>query len=371
MNRLVSTKNNTIPSICQKDESKEIQTQKEIEYCYLDKNENPYPMPSDISSMTIINFQLQKYPDSCYTKLTEELAKKFDVPSTNFILTSGSDELIDLIFRGLIKPKGSILTIEPTFQMYKSLSKLNLINIKTIEARTKETNEVLLQQSICQKSLFSKLKTVSAIILARPNNPDGQTIDEDMLLSLLESKKFVIIDEAYIDFSDSVSAIKYLKEFDNLLILRTFSKTHSCAGLRLGYGIMERENCQRLTKMKLPYNVNSVASELGSILLENEEIKQNILRIKRTRKLFEAQLTALAEKCKSFKFFPSEANFVLLRFDTKSVLKRVQLSFLRSDIFVRSFEEPKLNNFLRISIGTESQMERVCNTLNEALENKK
>ena len=181
----------------------------------------------------------------------------------------------------------------------------------------------------------------------------------DLIMKLLRLNKLVIVDEAYIDFSDKPSLIGLIQEYDNLIITRSFSKSYSLAGLRLGYIVANPRIIKVLTQVKSPFNVNTIALKFGTILVNNQDgIMKNITKIKSIRKQFYEDLVALREKYQKFYYHPSEANFVLLRGDSIEIMQLLYEDFLNHNIKVRKFEG-QLADCLRISIGTRSQMKKV------------
>ncbi len=343
----------------------EEQNQGSNNFIYLDKNENPFLPPlEDLSSLISLEV-LKNYPDPNSNEIINRLSLILEVPTSFLIAGSGSDELLDLVIRTFTTSKTTILSISPTFSMYKFYASINNAKYVTVPLEL-SVNEVsgLAKFNLDQEIFIKKAKMSDIIILARPNNPDGMTIDIEFIEKLLELEKLIIIDEAYIDFSYKPSLIGLTKNCQNLIISRSFSKSFSLAGLRLGYIIANPSIRKILMKVKSPFNVNNMALKIGSILLNNyDKVSANINKIKQIREEFYSNLIKLREKHKRFYIHPSEANFILLRFQSQEKSQSVYQFFLKNQIKVRKFDA-ELSNCLRISIGTSLQMKKVMKILN-------
>ena len=338
-------------------------------YIFLDKNENPFSPPlEEISSL--INLELFKnYPDPNSNDFLNRLSLILEIPSSFLIAGAGSDELLDLVIRTYSSSKTKILSIEPTFSMYKFYAKINNAKFLTIPLKL-SINETsgLANFNLDKEIFFRKAKTSDIIILARPNNPDGMTISIEFIEKLLKLNKLIIIDEAYIDFSYKTSLKDFTKTYQNLIVSRSFSKSFSLAGLRLGYLIVHPSIRDILMRVKSPFNVNNMALKIGSILLNNYNmVSTNINKIKQIREEFYRDLIILRDKHKKFYLHPSEANFFLLRFQSHEISQSVYQFFLENQIKVRKFET-ELSDCLRISIGTSLQMRKVIKVLKSYFE---
>ena len=331
---------------------------------YLDKNENPFAPPlGDLVSLKVLNF-FKNYPDPSARTFLKKLSENISIPTSFLVAGSGSDELLDLIIATYGSAKKTILSVSPTFSMYKFYAKINGAKYESVPLKLKLNKETgIAQFDLDQYSFMQKAKSSKIIIIARPNNPDGMLISLDFIKKLLELKNLVIIDEAYIDFSDESSLMYLIKIYDNLIILRSFSKSYSLAGLRLGYIITNPSIKNILTRVKGPYNVNSLALLFGSLLLnKQDEVLANINKVKLIREEFYKDLLRLRKKYKSFYVHPSEANFILLRFQSTEISDSLYQYFLNNQIKVRKFEA-ELSNCLRISIGTDLHMKKVIEIL--------
>lgn len=335
---------------------------------YLDKNENPFIPPLDINSLELVSI-LRNYPDPNSTKLLSALSKNLDVPTSYLIAGSGSDELLDLIFKTYTSSKTKILSVSPTFSMYKFYASIYgaIYEVVSLDL-TIDIQTGLAKFELNREDFAKKANSSDIIILARPNNPDGMMVSKKYIKSLLELEKLVIIDEAYIEFSEKASVLDQINNYENLILLRSFSKSFSLAGLRLGYIIANPSIINILTKVKSPFNVNNIAQNIAVKLLNySEKVVSNNNKIKSIRDLFFADLLELQKKFKRFYIHQSEANFILLRFQSSEIATSIFQHFLDNNIAVRKYTV-ELANCLRISIGTSNQMKEVIRVIYKYLE---
>lgn len=327
-----------IPYSSARDEFKEFHS----DMIFLDANENPFETG------------LNRYPDPQQRKLKSIISKQKNIPIDQILLGNGSDEVLDLIFRAFCEPlKDNVITLPPTYEMYSVLANLNNI----------ENREVLLdsdfQPDLNEISRSSDTNT-KLLFICSPNNPTGNLISLEKILNLLGSfKGIVVIDEAYIDFTNEVSWITKLKEFPNLIITQTLSKAYGLAGIRLGICYASKEIISVLNKIKPPYNINELTQQSAI-----EQI-QNILKIKKgiTSSIEEKEglLKALVQVSYIEKIYPSDANFILIKVDNAE--KRYS-QLLQNGIVVRNRSSQALcENTLRITIGTKSENEKLITTL--------
>ncbi|MEN8186965.1 MAG: aminotransferase class I/II-fold pyridoxal phosphate-dependent enzyme, partial [Bacteroidota bacterium] len=211
---------------------------------FLDANENPFKN------------DLNRYPDPYQNKLKKNFSDLKNIPLENILLGNGSDEVLDLIFRAFCEPKeDNIITMPPTYGMYKVLSEINDI----------ENNEVLLNsdyQIDVDNVLTIVDKNSKLIFICSPNNPTGNLMAEVSIKRILENfAGLVVIDEAYIDFAEARSWIDEIENYPNLIVTQTMSKAFGMAGIRMGICYANAEIIQVLNKIKPPYNVNQLTQE--------------------------------------------------------------------------------------------------------------
>ena len=311
---------------------------------FLDANENPYPSPYN------------RYPDPLQWKVKEKVAEIKGVKPAQIFLGNGSDEPIDLIIRAFCEPnQDSILITEPTYGMYKVCAEVNAVNVQQVLL----TTEFDLDLDAVPNTFDA---TTKVIFLCSPNNPTGNVLTRKKIVEVL--KRFyglVVIDEAYIDFTNSKSFLFELKKYPNLIVLQTFSKAWGLAGLRLGMCFASEEIIGILNKIKYPYNVNIRTQELALEALENayrkdiwveEILKEKALLIR------ELQDLNIVEK-----IFPSDANFVLVRVkDAQSTYQYL----MDNRIIVRDRSRVNLcYNCLRITVGTPEENKKLTEALKQ------
>ena len=311
---------------------------------FLDANENPFD--------TGIN----RYPDPQQRNLKGVLAKLKEVQPDQILLGNGSDEVLDLIFRVFCIPgKDNIITLPPTYGMYKVLAGINDV----------ENKEVLLTSSF-EPDVDAILATVNSntkiIFLCTPNNPTGNCFTASNVTRILqEFNGVVVIDEAYIDFSATQSWITTLKIYPNLIITQTLSKAYGLAGIRLGTCYASKEIIAILNKIKPPYNVNELTQKRAlERVLDQDRLKREVATIIAERNHL---IAGLKEFAFIQKIYPTEANFILVKVDDAN-LRYAQL--LEAGIVVRNRgTQPLCENTLRFTVGTRTENLKLIAQLKE------
>ncbi|MBO0439516.1 histidinol-phosphate transaminase [Candidatus Enterococcus ikei] len=317
----------------------------------LNTNENPYP-PSPKVASALKHFdteQLKRYSSIDNLSLKKALGKKYGLSSDHFLIGNGSDEVLAFCFLAFFNSSDPILFPDITYGFYKVWADLFQIPFKEIPLT--DDFEIDLEA-------YNQLN--GGIIIANPNAPTGlfKSFTEIKYLLKKHPEVIVIIDEAYIDFAGH-SAVSLLDNYPNLIVIRTFSKSSSLAGLRVGYAIGNPKYIQIAESIKSsfnPYSVDMLAERLAVAAVEDEEYYVELSKkICKTRDWF-------AESIKTFGFssFVSKTNFVLL---THPNLNSEDLyHYLETqDVFVRYFSKiERLKNYLRVSIGTQEEMEKVA-----------
>lgn len=330
----------------------------------IDGNENPYGLPADVRLSEEDYTTVQLYPDPLASEVVEALTKKENLSTENIFVSAGSDELIDLLIRGYVKKNESVLTISPTFGMYQYLAEVNGVTFKSVPMELSiSNNSAIAEYAIQKETFFQEAKKTKIVFIARPNNPDGQVIDSDFIKKLLSLPILVVIDEAYIEFSNEKSMANEVSSYENLIILRTFSKAYALGGARIGYGIVPQSVRRTLLSIKQPYNVNGIAQILAYKALKNTKISENTKKIIQTRDKFFASLINLAENQQLFKVHTSEASYILLTFFDYTVAKEFYLYMRENGIFIRFYDSKAKFTNVRISIGLDDQMDNVINKI--------
>ena len=311
---------------------------------FLDANENPNENG------------LNRYPDPQQSEVKKKLAEFRDVPAKNILLGNGSDEVLDLIVRAFCEPgSDNIITLPPTYGMYKVLADINNI----------ENREVLLNEDFepdVPEILNAADENTRIIFLCSPNNPSGNSFDEDKVCSILDNfDGLVVIDEAYIDFSDKESWLKKLEYFPNLIVTQTFSKAFGLAAIRLGALYASEEIISILNKIKPPYNVNQQTQDKAlKSLSEIEDKKTQVSDILNERDRLFKQLLQVDFVSK---LYPSDANFILLKVDDAN--KRYD-EMIRKGIVLRNrSNQPLCENCLRITVGTKEENSQLIKAFKE------
>jgi len=308
----------------------------------LDANENPY------------DNGINRYPDPYQRKLKAAISQWKGINSENIFLGNGSDEIIDYIIRTFCRPGiDRIRYIYPSFGMYKVMADINDIDTLQIDLNANfefELSDALVDQTEKDKVLF----------LCSPNNPTGNSYKLQKLQTCIEGfNGLVVIDEAYIDFSSSLSCISLVNKYENLIVLQTFSKALGAAGLRIGMAFANTEILRYMTKVKAPYNIGSQTQEKALAVLDDLE------HITRENNSIIAERDKLSEELKGLSIVhlvhASDANFLLVKFDNPMQV----LAYLRErKIIVRDRSNlPHCEGCLRITVGTASENQRVVETL--------
>jgi histidinol-phosphate aminotransferase len=310
---------------------------------YLDANESPYETGYN------------RYPDPHQRELKQAVARLKNIQPEQLFLGNGSDEAIDLIIRAFCEPaKDSILITEPTYGMYAVCAQVNNVKLKRVPLTTAFDLDV-------EKTESQLTSDVKVIFLCSPNNPTGNLLSKDKITLLLETfKGIVVIDEAYIDFAEEESFLSKLNEYPNLLVLQTFSKAWGLAGLRLGLCAGSPYIISILSKIKYPYNINSVTQELAIKAILKPNANERIKVIVHERYTLKQSLQLLPNV---LQVYPSDANFLLVKIKNA---RAVYESLLKKGIIVRDRSNVLLcTDCLRITIGTPQENVAVLEALKQ------
>ena len=311
----------------------------------LNANENPYP-PSPKALEAIKNVtELNKYPNSSASELVEALEEYYGVEKGQVFVGNGSDDVLALCYMSFFNSKKPILFPDITYSFYPVWCQLFNTPYKT-----KAVTEDFV---IDPKDYYEEN---GGVIIPNPNAPTGISQGKEFIKDILDHNKdaIVIIDEAYVDFG-AYSAIELLKEYDNLVVVQTFSKSRSLAGMRIGTAIASKELIGVLNAVKNCYNsyaLDSVAIAAGTAAVKDDKYFRDCLeKVINTREKFTKEMRELG-----FTVYPSHSNFV---FATKDDVNAKDLfeTLREENIFIRYFNLPRINNHLRITIGTDEQME--------------
>jgi histidinol-phosphate aminotransferase len=309
---------------------------------FLDANENPFENG------------VNRYPDPQQNKVKLLLSDIKKVPTDHILLGNGSDEVLDLLFRAFCEPKQDrIITLPPTYGMYNVLANIN--NVTNTKINLSESFQPQVSQILEAQDAYSKL-----LFLCSPNNPTGNNFNSNEIALLLrEFKGLVVIDEAYIDFSEEKSWLSRLEEFPNLIVTQTLSKAYGMAGIRLGVCYASAEIISILNRIKPPYNVNELTQLKAINRLENRDDVKNEIKqiISERRQLIEAlkAIPCIRE------IYPTAANFVLVKVDDAN--KRYD-QLIKKGIVIRNRTSQALcENTLRLTVGTAEESMQLISAL--------
>ena len=310
---------------------------------FLDANENPFQNG------------VNRYPDPQQSNLKAILALRNKVSKKQILLGNGSDEVLDLIFRAFCEPKvDNVITLPPTYGMYGVLANLNAI----------ENREVLLSDDF-QPQVDTILESVNEntkiIFLCSPNNPTGNSFSDENVFKLVENfNGLIVIDEAYIDFSEKESWLARIDKYPNLIITQTLSKAYGLAGIRLGICYASSEIIAVLNKIKPPYNVNELTQQRAlERLSDSKKIESEITAIIKQRDLL---LKTLEQVKFVKKIYPTQANFILIKVDDAN--KRYDELIAKGIVIRNRTNQPLCKNTLRLTIGTEEENHKLIHVLN-------
>jgi histidinol-phosphate aminotransferase len=309
---------------------------------FLDANENPFENG------------VNRYPDPQQRNVKVLLSKAKAIPQENILLGNGSDEVLDLIFRVFCEPnQDNIITLPPTYGMYSVLANINAIDIVSVQLDANfqpKVNEILAAANSKSKLLF----------LCSPNNPSGNSFEAKSIKRLIKSfNGIVVIDEAYIDFSNQESWINKLNEFPNLIVTQTLSKAYGMAGIRLGVCYASSYIISMLNRIKPPYNVNELTQQKAILQLKQEDLVQKqILDILKERELLVSELSKISFVSK---IYPSDANFVLAQVDNAT--ERYNELIEKGIVIRNRTTQPGCENCLRFTVGTANENKILIHTL--------
>ena len=322
-----------------RDEYKDATSDKMV---FLDANENPFENG------------VNRYPDPQQNSVKDLLSAIKNVSKKHILLGNGSDEVLDLIFRAFCEPKeDNIITLPPTYGMYSVLANINNI----------ENRKVLLTQDFQPKvdEILAKVDAKSKILfLCSPNNPSGNSFTSKKIEELLQKfNGLVVIDEAYIDFSEEKSWLEKLTAFPNLIITQTLSKAYGLAGIRLGVCYASAQIIAVLNNIKPPYNVNELTQQKAIERLQKvEEVQEEIGKIKAERN----QLIVCLKEIDFIKeIYPTDCNFVLVKVDDAT--KRYNQLVAKGIVVRNRTTQPLCENTLRFTIGTNLENEKLIRVL--------
>lgn len=317
---------------------------KENDVIKLNTNENPYPPSPKVEEMRTSIEQLRLYPDPTVSKLVHALAEYHGLQDEQVFVGVGSDDVLAMSFLTFFNSDKPILFPDITYSFYDVWA--NLFRIPYTKQPLDEQFHLKLDDYLIPNG---------GIVFPNPNAPTGILEPVSFVEEIVKNNpdSVVIVDEAYIDFGGE-SALSLLARYDNLLVVRTYSKSRSLAGMRIGYCMGSKDLIKALNDVKQSYNsytMNQAAITLGVASLEDEPyFKEHVKKIMDTRKWFSEEMRKLG-----FVFEDSSSNFLFVTHKTAKA-RDIFEAARKKHIYVRYFDEPRIDNYLRISIGTDEEM---------------
>lgn len=313
---------------------------------HLDKNESPYDLPKGIKEEIfeeIKDVELNRYPPLQPESLEKKIADHVGFSADNISVGNGSDALLPLLFE--LFEAEQVVIGTPTFSMYSFYAKRKGLEI----------NEVPLDEDFVIPPIWDALEKPSIVCICSPNSPTGNLQPLDRILEALESGDVVILDEAYAEFSGE-SSIDLIKEYDNLIVLRTLSKAFGLAGLRIGYAVGPARIIDYLNKIRSPFNQDILSIKIAEKILDHSEmVEENVEKIVGER---ERLLNRFEEYV-----YPSKSNFILMDLDAHEYLRN-------KGIHVRKMDG-RLEGMIRVTVGTKEENDEFIEGLEEFLEGSK
>ena len=324
----------------------------------LNTNENPYgPSPKVVEAIAHANnSNLRKYPDPLSTDLKKSIAAYYDLPLDYVFVGNSSDEVLGHTFRALLKQDKPLLYPDITYSFYPVYCQLFDINYKQIPLRDDFTLNI---DDYDQDN--------GGIIFANPNAPTGIALSLEKIEILLQRNpdSVIVVDEAYVDFAEQ-SAVSLIQKYDNLLVTQTLSKSRSLAGLRVGLALGNPELLAGLERVKNsfhPYALDKLAAAGAAAAFDDKVyFETTCKKVITTRESTTARLKNLG-----FDVLPSSANFVFAKHQNHDANQLFQ-ALRKRKIIIRYFNDERINQFLRISIGTDNEMDALINALREILQ---
>ena len=320
-------------------------------------NENPLgPSPLAKDAMRKALDEAHIYPDGGGFRLRSAIADSLGLDRSNIIIGNGSNEIIELLCHTFLNRNSELIAAEHAFVVYKLMA--TLFGAKYIEVTDPDFIHDLdaMADAITDETRL--------VFIANPNNPTGTMVDQktiDRFMDRLPPHVIAVFDEAYIEFPDSApDTLRYVREGRNVCVLRTFSKIHGLAALRVGYGIAPAHLADLLQKARQPFNVNAIAQAGALAALSDADHVANTLRVNREGMAYYEN----SFRERGLEFVPSHANFLLVKTGAGDAVFR---DMLKQGVIVRAMSSYKLPDWVRISIGTKEQNERCMEVLDSVL----
>lgn len=328
---------------------------REAGFIKLNTNENPYPpSPRVLDALQALNLaDLRKYPDPMATALRRACARRYALPGEDWIVAgNGMDEILAMALRAFVDPGDTVITVYPTYTLYEVLCQLHGCTLRYVP---------LDDDFQLPPALYSEQGRLC--FLTRPNAPTGVAYPRDAVRRFCEGfNGIVLIDEAYVDFADD-SCMDFPEQFENVIVTRTFSKSYGLAALRIGTAAARPELIHEFIKIKDSYNLNAFSQAAGVAAVEDDAyMRERTGQIRATRTRLREELSAMG-----FVVPESSSNFLLARWDGTPTAASLFETLREHHVLVRYFKQPRLENCLRISIGTGEECDSLINALRDII----
>ncbi len=306
----------------------------------LNQNESLLPFPAELLNKCMLEVSKYShfYPDPNCTTIVNEYARLKGLSSEEIIVTNGSNQGLEIVARGLLEDRTEIIIDSPTYEVMRMEAEIQKANIKQVVSDHFFDDDV----NHIMESISSPTRVV---YMANPGNPSGKLYSRDSVLRVLRKDVMLVLDEAYVDFAPQ-SLISLIREYDNLIVLRTLSKAFSAAGLRIGFILSQGKNISLLKKLIPPWSVNHFTQVLGTQILTNTDLFADYINeVKRVKQFVKDELNR-----RGIEVQPTYTNFILAKFDdphsiATALKERGILVSVKTDL-------PKLRGYIRITLGT-------------------
>ncbi|MBN1898478.1 MAG: histidinol-phosphate transaminase [Spirochaetes bacterium] len=329
----------------------------------LASNENPFGVPSYVKKTIKKNIKnVFRYPDKEYKELRRAIAGKIGLGPENIIPGNGTDEIIDLVYKYRIKPSSRVLLFDPSYSLYRIYNSIYSAETVSVKLDNYQYN--------VDKILDHLSEDISLVVICNPNNPTGTYLNQADMVKLVENLNkdtMLLMDEAYFhyatasDFPASVQIFKKYRDKKNIFITRTFSKIYALAGLRVGYGLGNKDVIDLLDRMRMPFDVNTMAQAAVLASLKNDRFIDQCKNANQlNREFFYSELDRL-----DLQYIKSQSNFVLIDLGRKA--EEIYEKLLSRGIIVRPFYEKTLDHFIRVTVGKRTELRKLIKELENIL----
>lgn len=328
---------------------------KMLDLVKLNTNENPFPpAPSVLGALESFDgSMLRRYPDPMADSLCSAIAEVNNVTRNMVVAGNGSDDILTMTFRAFTAPDKPVAVLEPTYSLYPVLAAMQ--EAPVIKIKLDENNNFAMPEDILDLAAGANI-----LIITRPNAPTGNSFPKENIRKIAsEFDGILFIDEAYADFADD-NCMDLVHEFSNVIVSRTSSKSLALAGLRFGYAVAHPTIIEGLNKLKDSYNMDMITQKLAEAAIRDQEYLQTTLaKVKKLRSELACELEKL-----NFTLIPSQSNFIFAAPPDKDGARAFK--FLRDHaVIVRYFPGDVTGQYLRITVGTAAQNQRLITVLKE------